>query len=88
MKNERQFIKVKAWFIRKLHETSGNYNCWISIYNRNEDGTIPDDVIKVLVDEVLSETEKAVQVNLATGDVVGSAKGWKTWLPKSVIVNA
>lgn len=35
--------------------------------------------------EVLSESEKAIQVILGTGDIVGSYKGWKTWLPKSVI---
>ena len=37
------------------------------------------------VHEVLKETEKAVHVVLSTGDVVGSIKGWKTWITKSVI---
>lgn len=39
----------------------------------------------VRVQEVLKETEKAVQVVLSTGNVVGSIKGWRTWIPKSVI---
>ena len=29
--------------------------------------------------------EKAVQAVLRTGDVVGSYKGWKLWIPKSQI---
>lgn len=40
-------------------------------------------VVKVI--EVLKESEKAVEVVLSTGDVVGSYKGWKAWIPKSTI---
>lgn len=38
------------------------------------------------VDKAQRETEKAVYVNLSTGDTLGSIAGWKTWIPKSVIM--
>ena len=85
MKNERQFITIKGWFLNKTQATASAYKCFINIYNRDENGIIPENT-QVLVEEVIAESEKAVQVRLATGEIDGSAKGWKTWLPKSVIV--
>lgn len=85
---EAGYIKVKDWFIEKTEQTSKRYNTWIDIYSRDEMGkSISDEngYLTVCVDEIISETEKAVQVVLHTGDVVGSGKGWKTWIPKSVI---
>lgn len=82
MKNERQYITIKEWFYDKTEKISGDYNCFI---NKEDLG---NELVRVLVEEVLEETEKAVQVRLATGEVVGSYKGWKTWIPKSVIVEA
>ena len=80
------YIKIKEWFYNKTEETSSRYNTFVDA-ERNEDGTIKieNGYVTVLVQEVLSETEKAVQVVLSTGNVVGSCKGWKCWVPKSVI---
>lgn len=82
------YIKFKDWFIEKLEKTSTKYNTWIDIFSRNEIGkTVTDEngYFTVCAEEIISETDKAVQVVLHTGDVVGSGKGWKTWIPKSVI---
>lgn len=81
-------MKVKEWFVDKTQETAKRYNMWIDVDSRNELGMIVADengYVKVMAQEVISETEKAVQVILSTGFVDGSAKGWKTWIPKSVI---
>ena len=81
------FVKVRDWFIDKTQITAKKYNTFIDVYSRNEDGVIisEDGYYTVKIMEVLSESEKAIQVVLGTGDIVGSYKGWKTWLPKSVI---
>lgn len=86
MTNERQFIRVKEWIIDKAQETASGYNCFIDYAERDEVlgcAKVVDGYIKVQVEEVLKETEKAVYVRLHTGDVVGSIKGWKVWIPKS-----
>ena len=81
------FVKVRDWFIDKTQITAKKYNTFIDVYSRNEDDVIisEDGYYMVKIMEVLSESEKAIQVVLGTGDIVGSYKGWKTWLPKSVI---
>ena len=81
------FVKVRDWFIDKTQITAKKYNTFIDVYSRNEDDVIisEDGYYTVKIMEVLSESEKAIQVVLGTGDIVGSYKGWKTWLPKSVI---
>ena len=83
---ERRFIKVKEWFLDKISDTAKTYNVYID-YERNENGTkkVENGYVTVLVDEAISESEKAIQVRLASGAVVGSVNGWKTWLPKSVV---
>ena len=86
MKNERQWLYIKGWLYRSISNVSNSYYCLINVYNRNDDGTIPSDEVKVLVDEVYDETEKAVEVRLSTGIIDGSAKGWRCWIPKSAIV--
>ena len=80
-------VKVKDWFIDKQQETATRYNCFIDIFSRDDIGkTIAiDGYYIVSFEEILNETEKAVQVVLRTGDVIGSFKGWKTWIPKSLI---
>ena len=80
-------LKVKAWVIDKAQETARKYNCYIDYARRNENGTRVEEngYIYVLVEESLAETEKAVQVKLSTGKVVGSFKGWTMWIPKSQI---
>lgn len=58
-----------------------------TVYSR-VDGVLTadkDGYVEVIVREVLNETEKAIQVILDSGSVVGNVKGWKTWIPKSVI---
>lgn len=81
------FVKVRDWFIDKAQITAKKYNTFIDVYSRDEDGVIisEDGYYNVKIMEVLSESEKAIQVVLGTGDIVGSYKGWKTWIPKSVI---
>ena len=82
-------LKVKAWVIDKAQEVAGRYNCYIDYARRDERlGTRveEDGYIYVLVEEVIRETEKAVQVRLQTGSVVGSYGGWTVWIPKSQMV--
>lgn len=82
-------MKVKAWVIDKAQRTAENYNVFIDYTRRNDDimkeRTEEDGYIFVRVEEEISETEKAVQVRFGSGDVVGSVKGWKLWIPKSQI---
>lgn len=81
-------IKVKAWVIDKAQETARNYNCFIDYARRDEKlgcRVEEDGYIYVIAEEVLKETEKAIQFKLRTGDVVGSGNGWKLWIPKSQI---
>lgn len=87
MENKRQLLKVKQWVIEKAQETASKYNTFID-YKRDESteihtALVEDGYITVYVDEVLKETEKAVEVKLATGEVIGSYKGWNVWIPKS-----
>ena len=79
-------LKVKEWFLNKTQETATRYNTFID-FERNEDDTVlvVDGYATVYVEEKLAETEKAVQVKLHTGNVLGSYKGWTVWVPKSVI---
>lgn len=81
-------IKIKDWFLEKTQDTARRYNMWIDVFSRDEETGMEisiDGYKTVRVQEVLKETEKAVQVVLSTGDVAGRIKGWKTWIPKSVI---
>lgn len=86
MENRIQMIAIKEWFYDKTEDVSSRYNCFID-FERDENGNrkVEDGCVFVTVEEVLNESEKAVQVRLRTGDIVGSVKGWKTWIPKSVI---
>ena len=84
----RGYAKIKEWFYDKKCEEAKNYKVYIDAYSRDERGEIVTDengYITVLIDEVYKETEKAIEVRLGSGYVVGSVKGWKTWVPKSVI---
>lgn len=84
---DRGYIKVKEWFIDKQQSTATRYNCFIDKFDRNELGMaiVENGYIKVMVEEVIGESEKAVHVVLRTGDIVGSCKGWECWIPKSCI---
>lgn len=79
-------LKIKEWFFDKTSEKASQYNVYPD-FARNEKGwtLVEDGYVTAYVDEYLGETEKAIQVRLSSGDCVGSYKGWKTWIPKSVI---
>jgi hypothetical protein len=82
-------LRIKEWFYYKTSEVAEGYNTFIDVteYSR-VDGVLTadkDGYVEVIVREVLNETEKAIQVILDSGSVVGNVKGWKTWIPKSVI---
>lgn len=79
-------LKIKEWFYDKTQDVARNYNCYID-FERDENRyrKVEDGYVTVYAREIIAETEKAIQVVLETGDVVGSYKGWKTWIPKSVI---
>lgn len=87
MENKRQFLKVKEWFLRKTQDVSGGYNTFID-YERDESGMmkVEDGYAIVTVNSVLSESEKAVRVELSAGMVVGSGRKWTTWIPKSCML--
>lgn len=81
-------LKVKSWFIEKVQIEALRYNMIIDKNIDRECGeTLKEDengCYTVYVEE-LKETEKAIQVKLATGHIEGSTKGYTTWIPKSVI---
>lgn len=87
MENKRQVISVKSWVINKAQQDASRYNCFFTYAERDENGAAITDgeYTKVVIEEVIAETEKAVQVRLQTGDVIGSSNGWKLWIPKSQI---
>ena len=81
-------MKIKKWFMEKLDREAGHYFMGIDFAYR-EDGlgyAEEDDCLFPYVDEVLKETEKAVQVRFSTGITDGSMKGWLAWVPKSLIM--
>lgn len=75
-----------------MQDEAKRYNYWIDVkYNEEmKDGDAnlinnEDGYVTAYVQEEIKETEKAVNVVLSTGFIDGSIKGWKTWMPKSVI---
>lgn len=80
-------LKVKRWVIDKAQQTAGRYNTYIDFSRRNEEGRPleEDGFVYVLAEEILGESEKAINVRLSTGSVLGSVKGWTLWIPKSQI---
>ena len=82
-------MKIKTWVIDREQKTARQYDAYIDYTRRTEDiaktPLIEDGCYYVRINEILQETEKAIKVNLSTGAVVGSYKGWKCWIPKSQI---
>ena len=80
-------LNVKEWVIDKEQATARCYNTYFD-YERDENGLCKTEngYMTVFCDEIIRETEKAIQVILRTGDTVGSVKGWKCWIPKSQIL--
>lgn len=82
------YYKVKGWFIDKEQAKARNYDIYFDEFLRDENGIIKRDENGygiVLLYEILDETEKAVKAEIHSGWTVGSGKGWKTWIPKSLI---
>ena len=85
-------LMVKEWMFNKVNDEAQAYNTLIDVKYIEEMSDDDYDMIyredgyvTVYVEEELRETEKAVYVKLSTGAIDGSFKGWKCWLPKSVI---
>lgn len=80
-------LKVKRWIIDKAQETAGRYNTYIDFARRTDDGRplVEDGFVYVIAEEILGESEKAINVRLSSGAVLGSFKGWNVWIPKSQI---
>ena len=74
----RAFMMIKGWFFNKINAEAARYNVFMDMERIG-------DSVKVVA-EVLRETEKAVYCHIESGSVVGSYKGWNTWIPKSCIV--
>ena len=87
----RKEFKVKEWFIDKEQDKASRYNIFIDYARRTDDvcrqPVREDGCVYVLADEILGESEKALHITLASGEVLGSTKGWTLWIPKSVVMN-
>lgn len=85
----RKTLRVKEWFIDKQQQTARRYNVYIDVTDASRgelDQIVADEngMIEVIA-EILKESEKAIQVKLQSGAVVGSYNGWTCWIPKSLI---
>lgn len=78
-------IKVKEWFFNKVYEEAKKYHIYLKGEYKFVNNVEMLDHTILRVDEVLKETEKAVQVVLDAETESGSYHSWKTWIPKSVI---
>lgn len=80
------YLAVKEWFFNKEQDKATHYNVFMD-FERNENSTIKvaDGYVFAKIEEVIKETEKAIQVKISSGDVIGSYKGWTCWIPKSLI---
>lgn len=78
-------IKVKEWFFNKVYEEAKKYHIYLKGEYKFVNNVEMLDHTILRVDEVLKETEKAVQVVLDAETESGSYHPWKTWIPKSVI---
>lgn len=84
-------VKVPEWFFDKIEYESKKYHILLTgEYNKvkTESGIVPmRDHTKLRVDEVLKETEKTYQVALDAETIEGTGTQWRTWIPKSIILN-
>lgn len=78
-------IKVKEWFFDKVYEDAKKYHIYLCGEYTIENDIRMLDHTTLRVDDVIKETEKAVQVVLDAETESGSYHSWKTWIPKSVI---
>lgn len=91
MITSNSIVKVPEWFFDKVEYESKRYHILLTgEYNevKTESGMIHImDHTKLRVDEVLRETEKAYQVALDAETIEGTGTQWRTWIPKSIILN-
>ena len=91
MITSNSIVKVPEWFFDKVEDESKRYHILLNgEYNKvqTESGIVPvRDLTKLRVDEVLRETEKAYQVALDAETIEGTGTQWRTWIPKSIILN-
>ena len=81
---ERKQLKVKEWVIDREQSKATGYNVFMDFERDDATGTrkVTEGFLTVTV-TVLSETDKAIRVNIESGLVVGSSTGWTAWIPKS-----
>lgn len=83
----REYMMIKQWVHDREQDKARNFNIYIDYAERDDETNmvkVEDGYIKVIAC-VLAETEKAYKVWLQSGEVVGSAKGWTCWVPKSQV---
>lgn len=80
------YLAIKEWFFDKEQDKVEHYDVFMD-FERKEDGTakVVDGYVFAKIEEIIKETEKAIQVKISSGDVLGSYKGWTCWIPKSLI---
>ena len=83
---ERKQLKIKEWIIDREQSKATRYNVFMDFERDDVTGIrkVADGFLTVTV-TVLSETDKAIRINIESGLVVGSSDGWNTWVPKSQI---
>lgn len=80
-------VKMKEWFYDKIQEKASSYNIYLDHLDDDEGhrAKVEEGYVAIMIEEFLGESEKATHLKLASGLIVGSSKGWDTWIPKSVI---
>ena len=79
--NVRGLLTVKEWFFDKTNEDAKAHG--ILLCGEYKDGMLDHTIMRV--EQVLGESEKAINVVLDAETFGGTFNGWKTWIPKSVI---
>lgn len=72
-------MRVKEWFVNKIKAMARAYNTFLD-FTYEKDGWV-----RLSIEDVLEETEKAIKVKINSGLADGNQNGWTTWIPKSVI---
>lgn len=81
-------ITVKGWKADQIDAEAKRFNIFCDVNYVN--GCAHDaegNETYIVREEIIKETEKAIYVKIESGSVVGSYAGWKTWIPKSAIIN-
>lgn len=90
LKQEQEIVlAVKDWFLEKQQKEASHYNMWFDVADRHDESLACFPVVyeecTTVFATIIKQTEKALYVTLRTGEVQGSYKGWKCWIPKSLI---